>query len=75
MRGHGRAVLEPRLGELAHQFVDRGHDTRHLVPANLPVTVQVVQRERPPQFVVYRAPGQCPKALHHVLQTQTVEMS
>lgn len=71
VRGHRRAVLQPRLGELAHQFVDGRHDARHLVATYLPVAVQIVQRERPPELVVHRSSGQRPQALHHVLRKQT----
>lgn len=62
-------VVQVRIREFAHQLVHSSHDVRHLLPRDAAVPVDVVKRERPAEFLVYRAARQYTQTRDKVLET------
>jgi len=62
-----RGAGDGRARVFAHQAVDGRHNARHLCPADDAVTVNVIQTERPAQFIVEASASQHRQTRHKVL--------
>ena len=54
----------------AHEVMDGEDDVEHLPPRDVPVTVEVVESEGPPQPLVRRAAQERRQGDQHVLKTE-----
>ena len=68
----GGVRSDHRLGILAHQVVDCRDDVEQIVVCNDPVTVRVIQTERPQQLLFDRAARQHRQTRHELLHASDI---
>ena len=68
----GGVSCDDWLGVAAHQVVDAAHHVKQLITRDHPVTVRVVQAERPQQLLLHRAASQHRQTSHELLHIRSI---